>query len=139
MIIDEINERDLDILEALGNECLPIYYKSKNILDLYSDEKYQLFKVSIDNKIIGFCFLKKHLERNHIMSLCIKPEYQKRGVGSKIIRFLKEKYDKPISLYVQSSNVSAVNFYVKNNFKIVKTIPEYYSVLENKEAYYMIL
>ena len=139
MIIDAIDKYDTYILEELGNECLPIYYKSKDILDLLSDDKYRLFKVIIDNKIIGLCFIQVFLERNHIMSLCIKPKYQKLGIGSKIIQYIDSLNNKPISLYVQSSNVSAVNFYLKNNFKIVKIIPDYYLILENKEAYYMIL
>jgi len=139
MIITKVTKDDINDLEKLASECLPIYYKSDDIIYLLNNVKYRLYKAVYNDTIIGLCFLELFQDRIHIMSICINPNYQKLGVGSNIIDFFKKKYKKPISLYVQSYNVSAVNFYVKNNFKIVKTIPDYYVVLENKEAYYMVL
>lgn len=139
MIITKVNKDDIKDLEKLASECLPIYYKYNDIIYLLNNIKYKLYKVVFNDKIIGLCFLELFQDRIHIMSICINPKYQKHGVGSSIINFLKKKYKISISLYVQSSNVSGVNFYAKNNFKIVKTIPNYYTILESKEAYYMVL
>ena len=66
-------------------------------------------------KIIGFCTLKNV----RIDLMCVKNNYQHRGVGSRLINtILKKNLNKIITVGTQAENIQAINFYLKNQFKI---------------------
>ena len=87
-----------------------------------------------DNKIIS------------IVSLGIDEEYRNKKIGSQYIKWLKFMYPHcKLDLHVSIKNPNAIKLYENNNFKIVKTIENYYSTMlfepylgEGIHAYYMI-
>lgn len=68
-----------------------------------------------NNIIKGFIGI---VEQNYIAGLFVKKEYQREGVGKKLIEYCKSKYDN-LTLHVFTKNITAVNFYMKNNFKVI--------------------
>ena len=68
-----------------------------------------------NNIIKGFIGI---IEDGYIAGLFVKEEYQKEGVGKKLIEYIKPKY-KQLKLDVYAKNENAINFYLKNNFKRV--------------------
>ena len=70
-----------------------------------------------DGEIKGFVSL---IENIFIGGLFLKVDCQRKGIGSKIIDFLKADHDK-LQLAVYDRNVRAMNFYFKSGFKITNT------------------
>ncbi|CUU49844.1 N-acetyltransferase [Clostridium beijerinckii] len=68
-----------------------------------------------NNIIKGFIGI---VEQNYIAGLFVKKEYQREGVGKKLIEYCKSKYSN-LTLHVFTKNMTAVNFYMKNNFKVI--------------------
>ena len=68
--------------------------------------------------------------RIHIAEISVAEEWYRRGIGSKLLeeveRYAAENEYHAIDLLVTSSNISAVNFYEKANFK-----PERYLMKKN--------
>ena len=95
-----------------------------------------MYKAKCNNKIVGFCVVKKYGKRHHIMSIAILEEYRRKGIGMKLINKVKEDDNHKISLYVQSTNDIAIRFYKKNGFKNIKLLKDYYESLDDKNAYY---
>ena len=60
----------------------------------------------------------------------------RKGIGMKLINKVKEDDNHEISLYVQSTNDIAIEFYKKNGFKNIKLLKDYYESLDDKNAYY---
>ena len=137
--INEASNKDFITIENIGKELLPIYYKTFDLFVLLLGN-HKIFKISDNDNIIGFVVIQIINEQNriHIMSIGIKETNQRSGYGTTVIQFLKNRYKQNISLYVQVSNSKAVSFYQKNAFRIEETLDNYYTDLENKEAYYMI-
>ena len=53
------------------------------------------------------------------------------------MKYIKQYFPRSnYSLYVQTTNKNALNFYMKNGFKIKKYVKKYYTNLEDKDAYY---
>jgi len=67
------------------------------------------------NLIKGFIGV---VEQNYIAGLFVKKEYQKEGIGQKLIDHCKYRYPYLI-LDVFTKNKRAVNFYYKNDFIVV--------------------
>lgn len=83
------------------------------VKNLLPDAKVYIFQ---ENNIIkGFIGI---IEDGYIAGLFVKEEYQREGIGKKLIEYIKPKY-KQLKLYVYAKNENAINFYLKNNFKIV--------------------
>ena len=139
--INKISLTDIDTLERIGKVCLPIYYNFITIYNLYKNLNYILLKSSINDKLVGLCFIKIIYNRYHIMSIAVLNTYRRQGVGQKFIKYIKENYtyNKPskISLYVQTNNINAIEFYKKNSFIQVEKICNYYEGLDNPDAYYL--
>jgi [ribosomal protein S18]-alanine N-acetyltransferase len=139
--IQKINLIDTERLAYIGRQSLPIYYNSIHIFNLSIDPNYILLKSIINDTLVGLCFIKIIDNRYHIMSIAVLDTYRRQGVGNKFIKYVKENYTQnkqnKISLYVQTTNVSAINFYKKNSFIQVKKICNYYEGLDNPDAYYL--
>ena len=71
------------------------------------DAKVYIFQE--DNIIKGFIGI---IEEEYIAGLFVKSEYQREGVGKKLIEYIKPKY-RQLKLDVYSKNKNAIKFYVK--------------------------
>ncbi len=65
-----------------------------------------------DKKIKGFISI---LNEEFIGALFVRKEYRNRGIGRKLINFVKDKYNK-LELKVYEKNIDAVLFYVSLGF-----------------------
>ena len=137
-MISKAEDYEYILIEEIGKECLPIYYKY-NDLFILEIEKHEVYKIEDNNIIVGFIVFKYHKNENrvHIMSIGVLEEFRRKSFGSLFIEFIKKNYKSNITLYVQISNENAINFYKKNNFIIEKKITNYYKTLEVKDAYLM--
>lgn len=72
----------------------------------------------VDNKIVGYCFLRKMEDKNRIMAIYVLPQYQKQGIGKALMEKMFEWIDntKPTALEVASYNVNAIAFYKSFGF-----------------------
>lgn len=99
-------------------------------------EKCYIYKIK--NKNIGFISYSIIYERAELNYIVVSEDYRLKGIGQKLLNFcikdLKNNKVKTISLEVNKNN-KAVNFYLKNNFKIETIRKQYYG---KEDAYLMI-
>ncbi|MHA2287837.1 MAG: GNAT family N-acetyltransferase [Promethearchaeota archaeon] len=77
----------------------------------------------------GFSQLDKDRHKNmagkqylHLMSIAVDPDYQRKGIASKLLEAMFEKTDiYGYSTYV-SADIDNVDFYKKNGFKVIKEV-----------------
>ena len=71
------------------------------------------------------------------MNISIHPDFRSQGLGQKLLskteKELTKKGVSDIFLEVRNSNISAINFYKKNNYKKVGKRKNYYRLLEGRE------
>ena len=135
-MISEVTSKDLDLIEEIGKLSLPIYYKKKELQNFLIDEYHILHKITYNEKLSGFYVSKLHEDRIHIMSIGIHPQNRGKKLGTILIEYIKN-YKLPVTLFVQQSNKIAINFYKKNDFKVLISISRYYYNLECNDAYFM--
>ena len=62
---------------------------------------------------------------NEIDDLIVNPAYQRKGYGKKLLLFaistLQKRGKEPVTLHVADWNSKAIDLYLKNGFKFVKT------------------
>lgn len=73
------------------------------------------------------------IENGYIAGLFVKKEFQGLGIGSQLLQKCKSKYQN-LSLKVFRKNIRAINFYIKNSFKIQK---EFFNDDTKETEYFM--
>jgi len=135
--IEEVELKDLEIIEEIGYKSLPIYYSLEHLHIIFKLPDYLLYKFILNSSIIGFVICKNTQRDNiHIMSISILDDYRQQGYGSKLIDYLKG-LNTSLTLNVQEINRSAINFYIKNGFEIIEQKKNYYDTLDESDALYM--
>jgi ribosomal-protein-alanine N-acetyltransferase len=90
--------------------------------------------VSVDDKINGIIVYNLFYDRIEIEYIIVPEEYRKKGIGSKLLSEIEEQKINNITLEVRESNITAINFYKKNGYKIEAVRKNYYG---NEDGYLM--
>ena len=83
----------------------------------------------LNDKIIGYFFSKNVKNEYHVLNFALKKNYQHRGYGKLFFNIIINEYilDGSVFLEVKRSNLPAINFYKKFNFKEIGFKKKYYS------------
>lgn len=137
--IEKFNPKYLIEILKLETEVFGINsFSPSYFLSLIENNRY-FYVVRKKEDIIGYILAGAIDEKEiKIISIAIKPNYQRRGIGSKLMRKLVEKIEKKydlISLEVRTNNKKALSFYYKLGFSKEKILYDYYQDDEN--AFYL--
>ena len=126
---------DIDDLHLCNKKNLPVFYTSEQYLFFLLTTSFDVIVGTINGKIEGYILGEFSVQPTtnkknfHIMSIAVNQNYRKMGVGSNMLKYLinnvTNKCD-TMTLYVHVENKNAILFYLKNNFKIIKKLPNYY-------------
>jgi len=132
MILEKIvNKDDVNKLfyiekKIFKNEA----YSLKQIEEIIFMENYTSYFIKEKDIISGYIIIFDNSEAFEIMKIGVLEEKRKTGIGEKLINKIKEK-EKNIFLEVRETNISAVSFYLANDFKKVGIRKNYYNNKEN--------
>jgi ribosomal protein S18 acetylase RimI-like enzyme len=137
IIIKKMTKKDIDPCIKMTVTSFPwtafgLEYESArqffmNRLKSYDKEVY----VAIQSKeIIGFIAIKKDiLFANYIRRVVVREDMRNKGIGTKLVTFIEDLTYRSglpnVFLITTIENKRAVNFYEKNGYKIIGTLPDF--------------
>jgi ribosomal-protein-alanine N-acetyltransferase len=131
--LNEILEIEKNSFEK--KEAFPKEY----ILELSKKWPEGFLVAKLGGEILGYVIGEKGKDSGLIVSVAVKKEWRRKGIGRRLIEKLLENFKKEgmkiIFLHVREENRDAINFYQALGFKIIELIENYYSNGEN--AYLM--
>ena len=84
-----------------------------------------------DKKVLGYIEYNLIYDRIEIVNILVDPSSRKKGIGTKLIKYLIEKGKENncinITLEVKKGNIPALKLYEKNNFKRIAVRESYYN------------
>ena len=111
--------------KLVGVVSIRFKYKRFNIKNLMYLVKFSIFGI-INHPIIWITeiYFKIGLYKNvssriNIVTLFVLEKYQSKNYGSILLNNVINEYESEISVDTRTKNTSAINFYKKNNFKLV--------------------
>jgi len=132
----EFRPEDFDTLWKIDQQCFPpgIAY-SRFELKLYIKRRTSFTLVAesdSDRSIVGFLVAeanRRHL--GHIVTIDVLPHARRAGVGSKLLSAAESRLAAAgcaaVMLETAVDNTSAISFYKRQGYFLVKTIAHYYS------------
>lgn len=112
MIIFDRSLRSTDDLS--DDDWQKLYHR----LITYSYPNFDTYIYQKDGKSVAYISYWK--EKRLIKMLYVLPEYINRGIGQKLIKYVIDTYDEPMTIGVKAENNIAMHIYQKFGFKIVK-------------------
>ena len=128
-MISEFNLKDIDFV----NELLSQF--NFNILESSLNNTFFKVKVYKEETIKGVLVYDLFYDRIEIEYIAVHDQYKNQGIGTKLISSIEDNNIKNISLEVSEENITAINFYKKNGYKVVAKRKNYY---KDKDAYLML-
>jgi [ribosomal protein S18]-alanine N-acetyltransferase len=131
--IRDFRPEDFETLWRMDQECFPpgISY-SREELKVYMRRRgsFTLVAGAEDGAIAGFLVAYGGLT-GHVITIDVSPAARRSGVGSMLLRAaedrLREAGSRAVGLETAVDNVSALSFYKRHGYNVVRTWPRYYS------------
>jgi [ribosomal protein S18]-alanine N-acetyltransferase len=124
---------EFETLWRLDQECFPpgISY-SRSELKAYMRKRGSFTLVAADGNDSIAGFLVAHSGRTgHIVTIDVLASARRAGVGSQLLRAAEDRLraagSESVSLETAVDNLSALSFYKRHGYSVVKTWPRYYS------------
>lgn len=129
-MIRKAKTEDIKQIITLSKQSFNNSFSEESLIKMIDEEEtYYLFVIS-DQEVFGFVIIWISEENGQIIDLLVSPNKRGLGFGKCLLKysltFLKENNVKVVSLEVRESNLTAINLYQRFNFKIEKTINNYY-------------
>ncbi len=93
-----------------------------------------------DEKVFAYVVFSFPADQAHIQTIAVDPEHQRTGIASyllrKLIHFVMGKKGESVILEVRAGNTSAIQFYQKMGFIILRTLKKFYP--DGEDGYVML-
>jgi len=131
--IRDFQSDDFEMLWRIDQQCFPpgISY-SRTELRHYTRRRgaFTLVAVDIKGEIVGFIVAHAG-NRGHIITIDVLASARRSGTGSGLLRAAEERLQAvgtpEVWLETAVDNLSALSFYKRHGYSVVKTLPRYYS------------
>ncbi len=129
--IKELTPADLQAVLEIEYRCFPDPYPLSLLEQLYSSYPRGFIGAELEGRLVGYLiFTMRWGGIGHILSLAVDPPYQRRGIGSALVRKaledLKADGARTVRLEARKSNIGARMFYLTLGFKEERELPHYY-------------
>ena len=135
-LLRRLNEADLDRIMEIELSAYP-YPWTRGIFADCIRVGYDCWGLQAGDVLIGYCIQTHAAGENHLLNLCIAPDWHKQGFGSLLlghaIRLAHRQDCFCIFLEVRPSNPAGIELYRKNGFTVVGERPDYYHSGQGKE------
>ena len=96
-------------------------------------------RAALASQIVGFVGMRVEMERGHVSTLALRPEWRGWGLGEVLLHTALEQAIRngahTVALEVRVSNTVAQNLYAKYDFVVISQLRGYYA--DGEDAYYM--
>jgi [ribosomal protein S18]-alanine N-acetyltransferase len=137
--IKNLTLHDLPSVMDIGQRAYNISWSATMMRDTIQAAHTQVWGIYEEESMlcVGFGVLSIIIDEAELLMLCVDPDYQRRGFGSNLLKFLieKAKYGKVDNFYIEvrKSNKPALGLFEKHEFNKLSVRKDYYPDKLNKK------
>ncbi|MDP2193013.1 MAG: ribosomal protein S18-alanine N-acetyltransferase, partial [Alphaproteobacteria bacterium] len=92
---------------------------------------YGTYGISVEdlNQVVGFVLYRQPFDDGEILTICIDPDFENKGFGTRLMEALLQHLTKPGKCFLEVSpkNTSAMKLYEKFQFQMIQVRKDYYA------------
>jgi len=136
----EFNLSDLEVVRKIAKTSFSYSWPEIYFEKLYTEYPRNFFIAETDKKLVGYILGHSRANKSGLIkTLVVDPNYRQQGIGKELMNFTIQRLEregvKEIFLHTRRKNRVAVSLYKKLEFRIIKTVKDYYR--NGDEAYLM--
>ena len=136
VLIRDLTEADLDWIIEIEQAAYPFPWTSGIFADCIR-VGYDCSGLQVGSTLIGYAIQSQAAGENHLLNLCIAPEWQGNGYGSMLldhaIRLATMQKSSCMFLEVRPSNHTGIGLYERKGFSVVGQRSDYYRSAGGRE------
>ena len=121
---------DLTAVRMLEKLCFPLdAWPLLDVIGALTFPNIVRYKAIWGDEVIGFIAgeIRLGTRIGWIATVCVHPDYRRRGIGEQLIRMVEDEMDQPrVRLTVRESNQAAINLYLANGYVHIDRWRKYY-------------
>jgi [ribosomal protein S18]-alanine N-acetyltransferase len=131
-MLRDFRKDDFERLWMLDQECFPpgIAYSKAELMHYIRRQGTFTIVAEAEGQIEAFIVAESVRQRGHLITLDVRERFRRNGLGSQLMTAaearLSEKGCGVVFLETAVDNVSAISFYKRHDYVVLKTIPRYY-------------
>ncbi len=137
----QMTKLDLPLVMEIENSEYEFPWSEGIFHDCLSTVNYHGFLFKKNEELLGYAMISVAVSECHILNICIKKDFQKKGYGKKLLAFLikkaKQFQAQQIFLEVRASNKIARSLYQNYGFNEMGVRKGYYPAKNNREDAYL--
>lgn len=127
--------RIADLSRRLVEHDLPWLWTTSRVMRHLRHHECVVLVARIERQLAGFAIMQFGRDSAHLNLLAVEPDYQRRGIGQALVRWLEESAVVAgtfiIHLEVRAQNKRARQFYRRLGYVEQHRLPRYYSGIED--------
>jgi ribosomal-protein-alanine N-acetyltransferase len=126
--IRPVRQNDIEQVSILEHASFNDPYPSYFLSELARDNPETFLVLTLNNEIIGYGVVDYWEDHDHLISIAIRPDSRRKGLGEALLVELERRLSKerPLRLEVRQSNVAAIHLYSKRGFTKTGLAEGYY-------------
>ena len=131
--IRTVRQEDIEEISLLEQASFNDPYPSYFLSELARDNPETFLVLTLNNEIVGYGVVDHWEDHNHLISIAVRPDSRKKGLGEALLMELEKRLSKerPLKLEVRQSNLAAIQLYSKRGFTKTGFAEGYYADGEN--------
>ena len=134
--VENFSEEHLEDVFKIEKESNPTPWQEKTFIEVLKARTLS-FVIKNEDNVIAFCIASKILDECHLQNISIEKKLRGIGIGAYVLEILKKRAKlfstKSIFLEVRESNITAINFYKKHEFREIGKRNNYYKLKIGRE------
>lgn len=130
-MLRQINTKDIEKIVSLEIDTLSSTLGFETLNELISNPLLGGVVIEEDDNILGYVSYSYDGEILEIYNLCVNKEYQRKGLGLKLMNYLFDTLKPKTSiLEVNETNHPAISLYTKLGYKLLRKRKGYYNGID---------
>jgi [ribosomal protein S18]-alanine N-acetyltransferase len=127
--IRAVKQEDIDRVSIIEQASFKDPYPSYFLSDLARDNPETFLVLTLNEEIVGYGVVDHWDDHDHLISIAIRPDSRRKGLGEALLMELEKRLSKerPLKLEVRQSNHPAIQLYLKMGFTKTGSAEGYYS------------
>ncbi len=129
MEVRPVRPEDMESVYLLEVACFKDPYPSYFLDQLAEADSSRFLVATIEGYVVGYAVVDIWPDHDHLVSIAVLQEARRRGIGGHLLMASEDgvETNRALRLEVRKSNVEAIAFYVRHEFRKTGEVEAYYS------------